>query len=348
MKASLPTPTHYRIVWIDYAKTAAIFLVVLLHTHCTPWISKSINLMIMPCFFILSGYLFSYSNNDDPRRFAIKRFRQLVVPYLWINIVAWAAWATVLRHYGDNTSDSLAWHLPLLGAFCGVPPLLAHDIPLWSLLSFFVTEMLFYPLRHGKHKMPYFLIIICSWGVAWFLSEYLGSRMAWLPMTLGPSLCALGFYALGNWWRSREELTRGRHSRLTLPVMLCAIIIAIAAWVYNTEVEFYICVYGHFPLFVLGSIAGSIILIFMAQCVAHLCGEKRFVRLVSVGTLLICGFHLLIFALIKGVMLFGFGIQPNQLTEGVLRGVIFAIAAFVLTLPIIIIIRRYFRFLVDK
>ena len=38
------------------------------------------------------------------------------------------------------------WYIPVAGIFAGIPPLLVHDIPLWSLLSFFVVDVVFYPL----------------------------------------------------------------------------------------------------------------------------------------------------------------------------------------------------------
>ena len=53
-------------------------------------------------------------------------------------------------------------------------------------------------------------------------------------------------------------------------------------------------------------------------------------------------------ALIKGVMLFGFGIPPAELTDGIFRGTAVALVAMALTFPIIYVVRRYARFLVDK
>ncbi|MDE6175982.1 MAG: hypothetical protein K2F71_00400, partial [Paramuribaculum sp.] len=64
--------------------------------------------------------------------------------------------------------------------------------------------------------------------------------------------------------------------------------------------------------------------------------------------LLICGFHLLSFAALKGVALFGFGIPPEELTEGLFRGIAFAFAAMTLTLLPTWIVMKYMRPLVDK
>lgn len=59
-------------------------------------------------------------------------------------------------------------------------------------------------------------------------------------------------------------------------------------------------------------------------------------------------FHLLVFAMIKGVMLYMFGISPATLNENLLYGMLFAVSALILTLPIAFVVRKYFGFLVDK
>lgn len=187
------------IVWMDFAKSMAIFLVVLLHVHCSEPVDRAINGFIMPLFFTLSGYLFSFERNPSFGKFAMKRFRQLVVPYLWINLIAWVAWVAVLRHYGSNTGDAAPWHRPLLGALAGIPPMLSHDIPLWSLLSFFIVEMAFYFLRRLREVA----VAALAWGISLALSLLCSQAAEWLPLALGPSACGLGFYALGHLWRRR-------------------------------------------------------------------------------------------------------------------------------------------------
>lgn len=78
-----------RIEWVDYAKVGAIFAVVMLHTYFSGSFTMYMNAFVMPFFFFISGFLFSYANNPDYGKFVKKRFRQLVIPYLWINILAY-------------------------------------------------------------------------------------------------------------------------------------------------------------------------------------------------------------------------------------------------------------------
>lgn len=334
-----------RVGWIDYAKSTGIFLVVLLHTHCTYATTSFLSAFRLPLFFFISGFLFSYRSNPDYKRFAYKRFRQLVVPYLWINLLAYVAWLLVLRHFGNDAGDTVAWHKPLWAIVAGIPPGLVHDIPLWSLLCFFVVEMIYYPLRkkvgHG------WLIAVAAWAVSYLNCEYNSEHVSTLPFCLGPAFAALGFYAFGNYVRDNSSRF-GFMLRPRLLTLSVSSVSLVALWWHNSAIQFFICDYGSYPLFVLEGIFG---IAAMMQVCMYLCewfGDNGFVRFVSNGTLIICGFHLMMFSLIKGVMWFGFHVDPQMLTCNFERGFLFSVVAFSLCLPVICVVNRHFRFLVGK
>lgn len=334
--------TYNRIGWADYAKAFAIFSVVLLHVHCNTVLDKCINAFVMPLFFIISGYLFSYERNPEFRPFVLKRTRQILVPYVWINLVAYVAWLTVLRHYGDDATNGLQWYSPLVGIIAGVPPMLVHDIPTWSLLSFFVVETVYYPLRKlaGDSRgviAGLLIMFIC-------LSHVFGGRMGVLPLALGPLPAGILFYSVGH--ALRESDVRADKVLNGLTALISGIIFVVSTY-FNGGVEFYVCGYGNVALFLISSVSGA----FLVMCAAKwLSGYSlpSIIKFISESTLLICGFHLLVFAVIKGVMLYVFGIEPSVVDDSLPAGMLFAALAFVLTLPIAFVVRRYFGFLVDK
>ena len=335
-----------RIGWMDYAKTLAIFFVVLLHTHCDPRLTVALNSMVMPTFFFLSGYLFSRERNPAFGAFARKRFRQLVVPYLWINLVAYSAWVLVLRHYGDDATSPLAWHEPLLAIALGLPDGLVHDIPLWSLLCFFVVEMAYYPLS-GRFKVPDALTAIVAYSIAAAVSMAGGGEGLSLPLTLAPAAAALCFYALGHFVRTHASSFRWL-SQPGVLVLLAAIVAMRIGLELNVPTNFFMGTLGNPLLFPLAALGG---IVFTVQVAAWLCAifsDNATVRFTSRGTLLICGFHLLAFAVIKGVMLFAFHVDPAELTLGVDRGLLMAIAAFLLCLPVVWAVERWAPWLVSK
>lgn len=331
-----------RIQWIDYAKTFAIFGVVLLHVHCSEALSRYINGFIMPLFFLISGYLFSYSRNPSYGPFIRKRFRQLVVPYLWINAVAYMAWLLFLRHYGPDAGAGTPWHYPLAGVVSGIPPMLVHDIPLWSLLCFFMVELLFYPLnRILRHPLA-----VASVALALNVCLYFSipDLLRFFPMALGPATAGIIFYAIGYYIRTLKLEPRQMFDVRTI---VAALAVFAVSMYFNEEVTFYICDYSNYALFMLSSLSGSYLVCAAAYYVS-LSGTPAIIGFISQTTLLICGFHLLVFALIKGIMLLCFGIDPQELTAGLFRGLLFGVSAFALTLPAAYAVRRYMRFLVDK
>ena len=84
--------TGKRILWIDYAKSICIYLVLLGHAHASQPVTDFIYTFHMPLFFFLSGCLFSFEKHPNFKEFAIKRFKGLMVPYLWINLITYLFW----------------------------------------------------------------------------------------------------------------------------------------------------------------------------------------------------------------------------------------------------------------
>lgn len=334
-----------RIGWVDYAKSYAIFAVVLVHTHCSEIPTYTIRFFAIPLFFFLAGFLFSRQHNPEFKPFALKRFRQLIVPYVWINIVAYLVWLTVTRHYGTSANDTLAWHEPLWAIALGIPRRLAHDIPLWSLLCFFVVEMVYYPLP-SRGRWNDLIIAALAYAVAAVLNLNGGTN---LPLALAPSAAALAFYALGHFVRENSRYFTVLFAPSAWMLAAGVALLAAGVWLnYPQRAAFFIAMLGNPLYYLIGATGGIITGVQIAAMLEALFHDGKLVRLISRGTLLICGFHLLAMSLIKGVMYFGFGVDPDELTVGLARGLAVSVAAMALCLPIIQIIEKHFRFLVSK
>lgn len=94
--------TGKRILWIDYAKSICIYLVLLGHAHASQPVTDFIYTFHMPLFFFLSGCLFSFEKHPNFKEFAIKRFKGLMVPYLWINLITYLFWLFAGRNFGED------------------------------------------------------------------------------------------------------------------------------------------------------------------------------------------------------------------------------------------------------
>lgn len=337
---------NQRIGWIDYTKSIAIFFVILIHTHCNDAVTVTLKSFTMPIFFFVSGFLFSRERNPDYGAFAVKRFRQLVVPYIWINAVAYVAWLLVLRHYGADSDAGPAWHEPLIAATLGLPSGLSHDIPLWSLLCFFVVEMVYYPLQRSLIKNDAAIALI-FFIVASVVALLRPQGPPELPLSLTPSLTAMIFYALGHLASVNRQKLEGMW-RPNLVLLLTGVLMVAAGVTFNTPVSFFIGKTGNPIFFIIGTTGGILSMIQISVILSSIKKDPGIIRFISRGTLIICGFHLLALAGIKGILMFGFGIDPSILTVGLLRGIAMSIGALVLCMPIIWFIERYARFLVSK
>lgn len=337
--------TTTRIAWVDFYKSVAIFSVVILHIHMNEGLDTVINSYVMPVFFGVSGYLFSYDRNPKFKPFIRKRFRQILFPYIWIGLTAYLLWLFILRHFGDNPDDNLAWYIPLLGTIGGVPPLIVQDIPLWSLFSFFCVEAVYYPLRRicksDTAVLAVFVVLSCLLYY-FFPSEVL----CYFPFALAPAIFGGVFYAFGH-MAARLADQYDRLRIFSLPLLIVGIAIQVVVDILNGHTAFYICDFGSLPLFLAGGIGGILTLYQLSLLVSRYIGDKIIIVLISKNTLLICGFHLLVFAFLKGVAMFC-GISPSLFSSDILAGIFMATLIMVISLAVSVFITRKLFFLVDK
>lgn len=330
-----------RIEWIDYAKSLSMLCVMVLHLNTGTTVCRWLCATNLVAFFFLSGYLFSYERNPEFIPFLRKRFRQLVVPYIWINILTYAVWFFVLRHLGSDINDSADCERPLWGIALGIPPYLIHDIPLWSFLSFFVVEALFYPLFRLLQSAT--VILALALGVNVVIVYIIPVNAHLLPLTLGPSIAGLAFYSLG--YLARQKRLVERFASLWLCVLALGLMYLSAK--NNPGIDFYVCRYGNYLWFLLYTISKIYAIVYVSILLTKI-GYWSWVRFISKSTLIIGGFHLMMYAFIKGVCKYVLCIDPSVLVQGTLGAFAFALLAMILCLPVAYVIFKYFRVLVDK
>lgn len=336
-----------RIIWIDYAKAFLIFCVCLVHTHCDETLTTLLKAFIIPTFFFISGFLFQKKPDVTSGAFAIKRFRQLIVPYIWINFIAYLCWLLALRHFGPDAANPTPWHEPLTAVILGLPSGLIHDIPTWFLVCLFVVEITY---SYVSRIVTSDVVI----AVVFLLIAYAASFLKFeLPYAIGPAMAGTAFYAIGHLCRRHIPLlsSNGIPARWTaLTALADGSLFAFAA-LSNSRIGFFVNDYGSsFTLFLCAAVAGITAVIGISGTAAGILHERKLILLISDSTLIICGFHLLMFAAIKGVFLFVFHVADyNRLQSGsILAGVLISLAAMALCVPLAMLIHRKARFLVDK
>ena len=326
-----------RIVWLDYGKAIAIYLVVLAHTALYKPAEGFIYTFHMPFFFFMSGYLFSYSKYPSYMEFVKRRFRQLLVPYVVINIITYLLWLLVLRNVGSDAGEDVGALSPLMAAVTVNATEMVHDVPLWFLAALFMVENLYYLLyRNARYRVVVTLLLLL---LAVLNNTYNTVR---LPFCIDISLVALLFYRLGNVMREKGNILFKWY------LFVLSAVVTVAVFMLNGKVAMHANYYNNIFLFIAGGVAGCYSMAYICKQLQLLCGDRTLVQTIARNTLPICAFHLIVFAVIKGIMLYLLGLSPDILSGTFLPNTLFALLSMAVCLLIAKMVNRFAPFVLGK
>ena len=310
-----------RIVWLDYGKAIAIYLVVLAHTALYKPAEAFIYTFHMPFFFFMSGYLFSFEKYTSYSQFAKRRFRQLIVPYIIFNIITYLLWFFVLRKVGDDANEAVGALSPIISALTVNAKGMVHDIPLWFLAALFVVENIYYLIYKNKRYAVVATAIL-------FLLAVINNAFnpVRLPFCIDISLVAILFYRLGSVLREKGDKIFNPY------LFVLSVIVTVLVFVLNGKVAMHTDYYNNIFLFVAGGVAGCYMMSYLCKMLQSLFGERTFVQNIARNTLLICALHLIVFAFLKGIMLYVFKIEPSVLNGTILLNALFALLSLAICL----------------
>ena len=342
-----------RIPYLDFLKFFAIACVFVGHsveqtTDNDFWdnpIWSFIYTFHMPLFFFLSGTLFSFEKHPTFKEFALKRFKRIIVPYLWINLITYIFWLFVGRNFGMDSSHETVWYDSLLSTLLGIGKI-EHNPPMWFFLCLYTLEIIYYiifkPLKNNARKTIIVLFVIACLG-------YINYRFNPfpLPFYLGPALVGMVFYGIGN--------VAAHHIKefyTIKPVHIVILLFSFLILLFVSQKNGYVIMsdnnYQNYLLFFVSSLAGIGTFVIIGNWLSIKPFSKKFITYVSQNTLLINSFHLLVFSILKGIMVFVLHIPLESLYGHNATAILFAAVSLVLCLPVAYIINRYFPFIVGK
>ena len=321
-----------RIVWLDYGKAIAIYMVVLAHTALNKSAEELIYTFHMPFFFFASGFLFSFEKYPSYWQFAKRRFAQLIIPYIIINVLTYLFWLLVSSKVGSDANETTAFYEPIIATLLANAKEMKHNVPLWFLVALFIVENLYYLLyKNRRYNLITTLILLI---LALLNNKFNDTR---LPFCIDIAVVAIIFYAFGNLLQNKGN----SNNLFKTTLFIFSATITLLAFIINGKVSMHTDFYNNIIIFFAGGLAGCYSLAFICKKLQDIFGDNKIIRAIAKNTLLICAFHLPTFTFIKGIMLYVFNINPEILSGTLFANMIFAITSVAICLLISYIINKY-------
>lgn len=250
-----------RIDWVDFAKGVAIILVVLGHAISSKMdVYKFIYVFHMPFFFIMAGFLLNlnkWGGDDNYKKFSVKLFKRLLVPYYLAEILFYPIWFVVC-HKAGYLSYSGSWaNIFPFNAFTAIFIGNGNAIGLilgvlWFLPALLFAEIIFIKLYNRLNKICaevfVFFVAMCS------LAGLCISKISALPMGIDIALAVQIFILAGVLIRKYNFIER-------IDLKVCAVLTLLFTIVFcmDSRVDMNFRRYGEPFLFYAGGIAGTLL-----------------------------------------------------------------------------------------
>ncbi len=331
--------------FINILKVFGISLVLLGHLVLPELKLLFVNSFHMPLFFFLSGYLITVQKYGL-KLFIWKKFKTLIIPYLFFAFVTFTFWYFFNRKYNPTTDhDPLKY---LIGIFCAIPTkeYLGFNMPLWFLPSLFCAEIIFYLYQKYYSNYGWFvsiLFFILGMIVKFFLSFR-------FPFGIDVSFFAIIFIQFGYWFRNKKMIEKYiLHLKYFFRLFftcLFGIITLYLAWINGKSgyISIYMLHFNNYFLFLTCSLSGILFALFFSSFF-HL---DRFFRFYGRNTIVVLALHLMCFSLLKGIQLFIFKIPLEVLDGTFWPNIAYVVITFIILTPVIWFINRFSPFLLGR
>lgn len=277
-----------RLLWADYTKAFAIWLVVLGHSNLElEGLVQFICIFHMPVFFLISGYF------DKGVTFSWdvlkKNFNRIMIPYFFFSVCAFSiCWMPPYLHpelYHHGTIPQT-----FLKAFVGMflmedqvrPYAFMPSGPLWFLVALFNCRIIFsiVCLCWRKCRVAILAVLALCATAVYFRFPF---------FSLDSAIISLPIYGCGYLLKKYKVLEMTHNHFLIL-------LFSIVCWIYTATIGMqngYVsvdgCVWGNsLPMFYVNGIVGSLACIFTCMMVNK---EFKFIKQVGMSTMTILATH---------------------------------------------------------
>lgn len=305
-----------RLSWIDVVRGIGIFFVVYGHIYIGGEINRWIYSFHMPLFFILSGYLWNKSGNNEIKfsSFLIKRIKTLLVPFVIFRLLLIVYWLIIESHF----------RLLDLG-------------PIWFLITLFVAEIMLYGiLKNNREKISKNIIVcLCLIVILYCISflEHNSTIGAWVERFIDGTM----WYAIGHllglcetkiYIKIKEE-----HKYVILLILfVCSMLCAF----FNENISIWSNKYGNYILFLLGGLFGTLFIFVFAKWIIK---SNKVIEWYGNNSLLILATHepikrIILFLVERILSICGLNDSLQRIQTNILISLIISIVVLVIEIVI--------------
>jgi len=353
-----------RIIWIDNLKAISIIFVVLVHvlmfliTDAPKFYNKYIVSFLLPLLLFVSGYLFNVKKFPNFRFFIKKRFRSLIVPYFTFAFIALLVLFTfkyfnvhylIFKHFniydfGYETNGLNTILIP-------IGDILYSRIdningPTWFITFLFIVEIYFYFLKINikSTKVMLFVLFISS-IIGYLYSLFINFKLPW---HIEVALIGVVFYGIGNIYKEQTDYFSNKileKRYLTIFFLIVLLTINILFAFLNDSVGFLPNKYGNYVFFFIASFSG----IFFYLLISKIIGSHIFLSFLGKNTIIILCIHSFFIAILS-LLTYNY-LNPyflNSSIASICLAIIYTFIIIISMIPFIIVINRYFPFLIGK
>jgi len=269
-----------RVVWIDWAKSICMFLVVMGHCHIQPsmhLIQQIIYSFHIPLFFFFSGLL----RTKEYTLVSLKKdINYIIIPYFVFGLFQIIIHSILTKDF----SFLFFWGNTKL-LLCGTD---ASIGAIWFLPALFICKLLFLILQEIWQKtiIPQIIIIILSLFPAYFISLYNIN----IPLFTDSALFGLPFFFIGSTCLPYINIIITKSISSIASLTTVFLILTIILSIHNGFVCVASCEYGdNLLMYYLNSMTGIAAII--GICLLLNKFHFEFITTTSYGTVVTLGFH---------------------------------------------------------
>ncbi|WP_191566673.1 acyltransferase family protein [Metabacillus idriensis] len=336
--------SNKRISYIDSLKGIGIFLVIYAHSGVLP--TYAVNYIYsfhMPLFFFISGFLFSRKKYANFNSFFKRKVNTILVPYFIFSILSYIFWVFIGSKFGGDSLLNISIFKPIIGILYsnGIDYWLIHNIPLWFLTCLFLVEIAYYYISRFKYKD--ILILLCILSVmGYVLSLYSVARLPW---GFNVALNAIPFFGIGHLLRNKlnKDLIQSYSLNRWILMSVCLIINLFMVYL-NGRVDMNENYYNNYFYFYIGAFTGITFWLMFAK----LFDKSNLLKYLGKNSVILLCTHIIYLSISKGIILYLFEIEVNNITNSLLWGLIYTAISFILIIPTVYIINTYLPFIIGK